>query len=85
ISSPVKPPLKATYPLPLSSNLHDLALLRASDVDFAALLPSSTTSAPTSNAALEDSVQRAIEFSRGSPAELKLLLTDAIEKEGARV
>ncbi|KAI0644367.1 hypothetical protein C8Q79DRAFT_766864 [Trametes meyenii] len=81
-----KPDAKSTHPLPLSSTLHDLALLRASDVDFTALLPqSSATSAPASDPAVEDSVQRSIEFSRAARAALKLLHTDAVEKEGARV
>ncbi|KAI0666712.1 hypothetical protein C8Q78DRAFT_446542 [Trametes maxima] len=88
MSSPAKPTTKTTHPLPLSSTLHDLALLRASDVDFAALLPqdfSPATSAPASDAAVEDSVQRSIEFSRAARAALKLLHTGAVEKEGARV
>ncbi|KAH9894737.1 hypothetical protein C8Q73DRAFT_789928 [Cubamyces lactineus] len=83
----------SVHPLPLSSTLHDLALLRASDLDFAALLPPSTsTSSPSGppeteggNAEVEKSVQRSLDFSREARAALKLLHTDAVEKEGARV
>ena len=95
-----KPSSKDTHPLPLSSTLHDLALLRASDLDFASLLPqpsqsAKSDSAPTDassspssdphNAAVEASVQRSLEFSREARAALKLLNTDAVEREGGRV
>ncbi|KAI0708161.1 hypothetical protein C8T65DRAFT_708565 [Cerioporus squamosus] len=92
-----KPGSKDTHPLPLSSTLHDLALLRASDLDFASLLPqqqaSSSTTDPAagdassgpSDAAVEASVQRSLEFSREARAALKLLHTDAVEREGGRV
>lgn len=91
---------KDTHPLPLSSTLHDLALLRASDLDFASLLPqpseqakptttvddaSSSPAQASSDAAVETSVQRSLEFSREARAALKLLHTDAVEREGGRV
>lgn len=86
MSTPAKPASKAVHPLPLSSTLHDLALLRASDLDFAALLPPSISSrAGTSDPAVEQSVQRSLEFSREARAALKLLHTDAVDKHGARV
>ncbi|KAI0325105.1 hypothetical protein GY45DRAFT_1261478 [Cubamyces sp. BRFM 1775] len=86
----------SVHPLPLSSTLHDLALLRASDLDFAALLPPSTsTASPAASpeteggradeADVEKSVQRSLDFSREARAALKLLHADAVEKEGARV
>lgn len=82
----------SVHPLPLSSTLHDLALLRASDLDFAALLPpSSPSTSPdpegthTDDADVEKSVQRSLDFSREARAALKLLHTDAVEKQGARV
>ena len=97
-----KPSSKDTHPLPLSSTLHDLALLRASDLDFASLLPqpsqsamtesaatatdaSSSPSSDPNDAAVEDSVQRSLEFSREARAALKLLHTDAVEREGGRL
>ena len=96
------PAPKQTHPLPLSSTLHDLALLRASDLDFASLLPqpsqpaktdsaatatnaSSSPSSDPHDAAVEDSVQRSLEFSREARAALKLLHTDAVEREGGRL
>ncbi|KAI0686195.1 hypothetical protein C8Q76DRAFT_636280 [Earliella scabrosa] len=91
MSGPSKPAPKATHPLPLSSTLHDLALLRASDLDFASLLPpskkseSATGSASPEDAAVEESVQRSLEFSREARAALKILHSDAVEREGARV
>ncbi|RPD54193.1 hypothetical protein L226DRAFT_464882 [Lentinus tigrinus ALCF2SS1-7] len=100
MSTPQKATSKETHPLPLSSTLHDLALLRASDLDFASLLPQSSQQAkakaesPTddassspnpSDAAVEASVQRSLEFSREARAALKLLHTDAVEREGGRV
>ena len=36
-------------------------------------------------AAVEDSVQRSLEFSREARAALKLLHTDAVEREGGRL
>ncbi|KAI0633899.1 hypothetical protein C8Q77DRAFT_1058271 [Trametes polyzona] len=103
MSSEPKPGTKAVHPLPLSSTLHDLALLRASDLDLAALLPPSSApapapaSAPLSSGApseshatetddpVEQSVQRSLEFAREARAALKLLHSDAVEKQGARV
>ena len=93
MSNPGKPDAKAIRPLPLSLTLHDLALLRASDIDFASLLPPPTPdqssagkdSEGSGDAAIQDSVQRSMEFSREARAALKLLHTDAAEREGARV
>ncbi|KAI0744854.1 hypothetical protein C8Q76DRAFT_789329 [Earliella scabrosa] len=91
MSGPSKPAPKATHPLPLSSTLHDLALLRASDLDFASLLPpsknseSATDGASPEEAAVEESVQRSLEFSREARAALKILHSDAVEREGGRV
>ncbi|KAI8975921.1 hypothetical protein BD414DRAFT_539508 [Trametes punicea] len=96
MSAPPKPSsAKAIHPLPLSSTLHDLALLRASDLDLAALLPppsssSSASAAEPNNSTNDDpeaeaSVQRSLAFSREARAALKLLHTDAVENEGGRV
>ncbi|KAI9059104.1 hypothetical protein FKP32DRAFT_1157183 [Trametes sanguinea] len=98
MTTPAKPSTgsKAVHPLPLHSTLHDLALLRASDLDLAALLPrppssstaSESSSAPDGAAAdaeVEDSVRRSLAFAREARAALKLLHAEAVEKEGARV
>ncbi|KAH9851476.1 hypothetical protein C2E23DRAFT_877063 [Lenzites betulinus] len=92
MSTPAKPAApKAVHPLPLSSTLHDLALLRAADLDLAALLPppsaasSQTPSTSTADPAVEQSVQRSLEFSREARAALKLLHSGAVEGQGARV
>ncbi|KAI0780333.1 hypothetical protein C8Q74DRAFT_1198208 [Fomes fomentarius] len=92
MSAPSRRPTQVTHPLPLSSTLHDLALLRASDLDFASLLPTSSqqpdANADTNSAEdalVEKSVQRSLEFSREARTALKLLHSDAVEREGARV
>lgn len=86
MSTPAKPVPKTIHPLPLSSTLHDLALLRASDLDFATLLPPSTSSRTgNDDPEVEQSVQRSLEFSREARAALKLLHTDAVDKQGARL
>ena len=91
MSTPEKPATQAVHPLPLSSTLHDLALLRASDLDLASLLPATAASdsaGPEQNAEdpiVEQSVKRSLEFSREARATLKLLHSDAVEREGARV
>nr|VWP01261.1 Extracellular lipase (EC [Ganoderma boninense] len=90
MSNSVKAVATTTHPLPLSSTLHDLALLRASDLDFASLLPAAPEKAGEISSddnvtAVEDSVQRSIQFSREARAALKLLHSDAVEREGARV
>ncbi|KAI0769571.1 hypothetical protein BD413DRAFT_613623 [Trametes elegans] len=92
MAASAKPAGKASHPLPLSSTLHDLALLRASDLDLAALLPPSSSadadggsSSGAADPAVEASVQRSLEFSHQARAALKLLHTDAVEKEGARL
>ena len=91
MSTPKKPATQAVHPLPLSSTLHDLALLRASDLDLASLLPTSAASDTAGrehnveDSVVERSVQRSLEFSREARATLKLLHSDAVEREGARV
>ncbi|EJF60474.1 hypothetical protein BD309DRAFT_930419 [Dichomitus squalens] len=91
MSTPNKPTAKAIYPLPLSSTLHDLALLRASDLDLASLLPTAPVSSSggkehnVTDPAVDESVKRSLEFSREARAALKLLYSDAVDREGARV
>ena len=82
------PPPKTPHPLPLSSTLHDLALLRASDLDFSSLLTKDgdgASDSADSTPEVEQSVQRSMEFSREARAALKLAHTDAVERQGARV
>ncbi|KAI1784262.1 hypothetical protein LXA43DRAFT_228199 [Ganoderma leucocontextum] len=92
MSNPIKPDAKATHPLPLSSTLHDLALLRASDLHFASLLPPTPPQSSAGketeasrDAAVDNSVQRSMQFSQEARAALKLLHTDVVEREGSRV
>lgn len=83
-------------PLPLSDTLRDLALLRASDLDFASVLAESepsSTQLESSNTAPEnsvtddvrDSVQRSYEFVSEARAALKILNRNEVDKEGLRV
>ena len=81
-------------PLPLSDTLRDLALLKASDLDFASVLaesePSSTQSSNTApenpvTDDVRDSVQRSYEFVSEARAALKILNRNEVDKEGLRV
>ncbi|KAH9912771.1 uncharacterized protein BXZ73DRAFT_107219 [Epithele typhae] len=86
MSAPSTTGPRMTHPLPLSSTLHDLALLRASDLDLGTLLPSpTTTDESTAPDEVEASAARSREFAKEARAALKLANTDAAEREGARV
>ncbi|KAH8093886.1 hypothetical protein BXZ70DRAFT_368876 [Cristinia sonorae] len=83
-------------PLPFSETLRDLALLRASDIDFSSLLPASEVasnesspatkaSSDTGSQSVEESVQRSYEFVHEARAALKILYRNEVEREGMRV
>lgn len=72
-----------TSPLSLNDTLRDLALLRACDVDFTAMLPQESTRAERSEADM--SVDHSFEFVREARAALKLLNRGEVEKQGSRV
>jgi len=83
-----------TNPLPFSDTLRDLALLRASDVDFASILSSldaesnsSATSSTTTEVAgdVQTSVQRSYEFVHEARAALKILNRNDVDRQGIRV
>lgn len=81
-----------TNPLPFSETLRDLALLRASDLDFTSIL-SSVEEDPSSQHPSEgdvpgdvrESVQRSYDFVHESRAALKILNRNEVEREGLRV
>ena len=88
MTSSSNPLPKTPHPLPLSSTLHDLALLRASDLDFSSLLATNgdgASDSADSTPEVEQSVRRSMEFSHEARAALKLAHTDAVERQGARV
>ena len=71
-------------PLPFGDTLKDLALLRASDLDFSSLLPP-TSSAGEGNSDVDSSVTRSYEFVKESRAALKIHYRQGVEKQGVRV
>lgn len=87
-------------PLPLSDTLHDLAVLRASDIDLAAFLPSSSgdemdkkgavISTTPSNIAAGDTdrdqlVAKSFEYVREARAAIRLIHRGDVDNQGARV
>jgi hypothetical protein len=78
-------------PLNLEDTLHDLAVLRASDIDLAAILastmpasvvPSNTTGTPHPTDA---SVARSHEFAQAARAAIKIRNRGDVEAQGERV
>jgi len=80
---------KATNPpLSLEDALHDLAVIRASDIDLAAILASTMTSGPsadTAPTATDASVARSHEFARSARAAIKIGNRGDVEAQGERV
>jgi hypothetical protein len=74
---------KNKQPLPLADTLRDLALLRASDVDLASVLPDRDGAAkPDMNA---QSVQRSYEFVKEARATLRLQNRGDLDHHGDNV
>ncbi|EPT02706.1 hypothetical protein FOMPIDRAFT_1117928 [Fomitopsis schrenkii] len=75
--------------LPLGDTLRDLALLRASDCDLTAALPSQAASQePSSGSAGQDvdaSVERSYEFVKETRAAIRLLHRGQVDKQGGRL
>ncbi|CAL1707817.1 unnamed protein product [Somion occarium] len=82
MTSNVKP-----HPLPFNETLRDLALLRASDIDFSSILPPSNASEETSDADkdVDATLQRSYEFVKEARAALKILNRGDVDTQGARV
>ena len=79
---------KDTPPLAFEDTLRDLAILRASNVDLAAVLASNTTLPTTSSAdATEEdvSVSRSYEFARAARAAIKIRNRGDVEAQVERV
>ncbi len=74
---------KSATPLPFGDTLKDLALLRASDIDFSSLLP--PPSSGEGDLAIDSSVARSYEFVKESRVALKLHYRNDVEKQGTRV
>ncbi|KAH9987022.1 hypothetical protein BJV74DRAFT_732913, partial [Russula compacta] len=80
-------------PLSLEDMLHDLAVIRASDIDLAAILASTTTTSPSprvprsrSPATETDaSVARSHEFARAARAAIRTKNRGDVEAQGERV
>lgn len=70
-------------PLSLNDTLRDLALLRACDVDFSALVAQPAADEQRSEA--DASVDRSYEFVREARAALKVLNRGEVEQQGERV
>ena len=80
---------KATNPpLSLEDTLHDLAVIRASDIDLAAVLASTITpgpSADTAPTATDASVARSHDFAQAARAAIKTRNRGDVEAQGERV
>ncbi|KAF7966679.1 hypothetical protein HWV62_37512 [Athelia sp. TMB] len=76
-----------TKPLPLSETLRDLALLRASDVDLTALLPKSSSPAPsaTQDNDIESSVGASYDFASEARQAIRILNRGDIDTQGGKV
>jgi hypothetical protein len=83
---------KDAPPLALEDTLRDLAILRASSVDLAAVLASSAytgpplpTTATATGDAIDESVSRSYEFSRAARAAIKIRNRGDVEAQVERV
>ena len=77
-------------PLPLNDTLRDLALIRASDIDLASLLPpqqveSNQTSGRHDKADLGLALDRSYEFVEQAKAVVRIRNRDLVEKDGEQV
>src|SRR6266851_3743039 len=88
-SSKAKVTKAATNPLSLEDTLHDLAVIRASGIDLAAILDSTVpapaaaaTAAPT---AADTTVARSHEFAQAARTAIKIRNRGDVEAQGERV
>ena len=79
-------------PLSLQDTLHDLAVIRASDIDLAAILASTMPEtiggivvAPPTAAEADASVARSHEFAQAARAAIKIRNRGDVEAQGERV
>ncbi|KAJ7647505.1 hypothetical protein FB45DRAFT_200775 [Roridomyces roridus] len=70
---------KDDKPLSLGATLRDLALLRASDIDLAPLLPTATQPTSTTDA-IDLTVEQSFEFVRQARAAIKIQYNGDVEK-----
>jgi transposase len=82
-SSKAKVTKAATNPLSLEDTLHDLAVIRASNIDLAAILDS-TVPAPAA-AAADTTVDRSHEFAQAARTAIKIRNRGDVEAQGERV
>ena len=87
-SSKAKVTKAATNPLSLEDTLHDLAVIRASDIDLTAILdstvpaPAAAAAAPT---AADTTVARSHEFAQAARTAIKIRNRGDVEAQGERV
>jgi len=85
-SSKAKVTKAATNPLSLEDTLHDLAVIRASNIDLAAILdstvPAPAAAAPT---AADTTVARSHEFAQAARTAIKIRNRGDVEAQGERV
>jgi hypothetical protein len=76
-------------PLRLEDTLHDLAVIRTSDIDLAAILASTipvpSPDAPTAGVEEDASVARSHEFAQAARAAIKIKNRGDVEAQGERV
>ncbi|KLO14577.1 hypothetical protein SCHPADRAFT_903117 [Schizopora paradoxa] len=89
------PPLKDDKPLSLSDTLRDLAVLRASDIDLAALLKSvpgvaqnadlTVRPSKSDNAEREEVLDKSYAFVSEAKAAMKIMNSGSVDDQGARI
>ena len=73
-------------PLPFNETLRDLALLRASDIDFSSVLPSKAVEdRSVVDQEVDATLQRSYEFVKESRAAIKVLNRGDVDTQGSRV
>ena len=73
-------------PLPFNDTLRDLALLRASDVDFSSILPyRAEEDRSDADKKVDATLQRSYEFVKESRAAIKVLNRGDVDTQGSRV
>lgn len=78
------PPAKNEKPLQLADTLHDLAILRASDIDLSKFLPNVIAQAHT-HAEMDEYVNKSYELAREARAAIRIADSDKVDAEGAKL
>ena len=75
---------KNEKPLQLADTLHDLAILRASDISLSRRLPRAIAQAQT-NGEMDEYVTKSYEFAREARAAIRIADGDKVDAEGSKI